>query len=233
MADQLTEGYRRGNQAIRAAMLRDYLRLWPVLDPQRMDDTFPAWALSARTLIARDRLRAAGLAAGYLKATRMASGVPGDATIVLESTLPDAKVATSLSVTARAGYFTALRYGRTPEQARQVALVRSAGAASRLVLDGGRATILSSVRKDRVGRGWQRVTSAKACSFCSMLAGRGAIYSAETADFSAHDHCACSARPVYSEAPVPVREYEPSARGRWSARATDADRERMHDALAS
>lgn len=226
MADQLTEGYRRANQALRAATLRDFLRLWPVLDPARMDETFPAWALSTRTLIARDRARAAGLAAGYLKATRLSSGVAGEATVVLSSTMPAAQVETSLSVTARAGYYTALRYGRTPEQARQVALVRSAGAVSRLVLGGGRDTVQASLRADRKGRGWQRVTSAKACDFCVMLAGRGAVYSADTANFSAHDHCSCTVRPVYSEEPMAVVPYEPSAKFR-----TDAQRDANNAAI--
>jgi hypothetical protein len=30
-----------------------------------------------------------------------------------------------------------------------------------------------------------------------MLAGRGSVYSADTAEFEAHDHCGCSAEPVY------------------------------------
>ena len=65
-----------------------------------------------------------------------------------------------------------------------------------------------------------------------MLAGRGAIYSAETADFSAHDHCACTVAAVYSAEPVAVRAYESSARGTWSQRATADDRERMSAALS-
>jgi hypothetical protein len=30
-----------------------------------------------------------------------------------------------------------------------------------------------------------------------MLAGRGAVYSADTVDFHTHGHCGCTAEPVY------------------------------------
>jgi hypothetical protein len=43
----------------------------------------------------------------------------------------------------------------------------------------------------------QRVLGGAGCDFCQMLAGRGEVYSAETADFEAHDHCGCTAEPIY------------------------------------
>ena len=41
----------------------------------------------------------------------------------------------------------------------------------------------------------RRVLGGEGCEFCQMLAGRGAVYSAETADFEAHDKCACTPEP--------------------------------------
>jgi hypothetical protein len=46
-----------------------------------------------------------------------------------------------------------------------------------------------------------RVTSANPCKFCSMLAGRGAVYlTAETAGENNrfHDHCSCVIAPEYA-----------------------------------
>jgi hypothetical protein len=37
-----------------------------------------------------------------------------------------------------------------------------------------------------------------ACDFCEMLADRGAVYGEASADFEAHDHCSCSAEPVFA-----------------------------------
>jgi hypothetical protein len=46
---------------------------------------------------------------------------------------------------------------------------------------------------------YKRVLSSNPCSFCRMLAGRGAVYHEGTASFESHDHCACSAEPVFSK----------------------------------
>lgn len=225
--DELTTTYRRANLALRAGTVRDFVRLWAVLDPKRMDETFPGWTLAARTLIERDRARAAGLASAYLKATRMASGVPGDAVIQLAAVAPAAQVESAMTATAKAGLYVALRSGRTLEQASDVALVRASGAAARLVLDGGRETVRRSLAADPRGTGWRRVTSGASCDFCDMLAGRGAVYSPETADFASHDHCACTAEPVYGGDPRTVRAYTPSQRRRSDAtRAADNARAR-------
>lgn len=207
---RLARAHRAQTIALRASTLRDASRLWALLDPADMSTTYPEWLAVQAALIQRDRARSSALATAYLRAARLASGVSGDPAIRVASAAPAEQVAASMSTTARAGYYTALRSGRTPDEARKVALVKTLGSTGRLVLTGGRDTIRDSLRLDRRGRGWQRVTGAKACDFCAMLAGRGAVYSAETADFSAHDHCACTVAAVYSATPVAVLSAEPT-----------------------
>jgi len=76
--------------------------------------------------------------------------------------------------------------------------VRVLGTATRLVLDGGRRTLVESIRADPRAEGWQRVTSGSPCAFCAMVASRGPAYASErAARFEAHDHCGCSAEPYY------------------------------------
>lgn len=212
--DRLALAHRRQAVALRSRSLRDALALWALLDPEKMTTTFPTWLAAQSALIRRDNARSAALAASYLKAARLASGVPGSPEIRMGSELPPAQIAAAMQTTARAGYYTALRYGRTPEQARQVALVKTLGSTGRLILAGGRDTVRDSLSADRKGRGWRRITGPKACDFCVMLAGRGAVYSAESVDFAAHDHCACTAAAVYSDRPIEVREYAPSTKFR-------------------
>lgn len=60
-----------------------------------------------------------------------------------------------------------------------------------------RDTITTNTRRDPAAVGWQRHTSTSGCAFCRMLAGRGAVYRAETARFASHPHCTCSASPVF------------------------------------
>lgn len=211
--DRLALAHRRQAVTLRSRSLRDALVLWALLDPEKMTATFPTWLAAQSALIRRDNARSATLAASYLKAARLASGVPGSPEIHMASEPPAPQIAAAMQATARAGYYAALRYGRTPEQARKVALVKTLGSTGRLILAGGRDTVRGSLVADRKGRGWRRITGSKPCEFCELLAGRGAIYSAETVDFRAHDHCACTAAAVYSDRPVPVLDALPALVG--------------------
>jgi hypothetical protein len=193
----LTETHRQAQLVIRSATLRDLAKLWPAMDWANLTDTYPAWAAAVQALIARDRQRSAGLAAAYLRAFRFAEGIDGEATITLAATPPAEQVETSLRVTSLVSVKAAATAGVSRERAMANAFIRSAGAATRLVLDGGRETIRESLARDDRAQGWRRITSGRACGFCSMLAGRGAVYSAETVSFQSHDHCSCSPEPVY------------------------------------
>lgn len=101
--------------------------------------------------------------------------------------------------------------GQRREQAQRNSFVESSGAASRHVLTGGRKSLLTLLEQDRQIVGWVRVTDGDPCAFCAMLASRGIVrYKSEAAaKFQAHDHCACTAEPVYDEsAPWPGRARE-------------------------
>jgi hypothetical protein len=78
------------------------------------------------------------------------------------------------------------------------ALVIAQGGLQRRIANGARLTVMESSIRDPQARGWQRVGDGSSCDFCSMLLGRGAVYSEATADFAAHDHCGCSAEPVFT-----------------------------------
>ena len=71
------------------------------------------------------------------------------------------------------------------------------------VRQAAQGTLMDSVMRDPQARGWGRVTSAKPCPFCAMLAGRGAVYrTRQTATFMPHLHCACSALPLWKADPT-------------------------------
>jgi hypothetical protein len=91
------------------------------------------------------------------------------------------------------------------------------GAVQRLVADADRASVIGSLRADPAGRGWARQATGASCPFCVMLAGRGAVYSADTANFSSHDNCDCIAVPVFGGDPRPVKPYVPSQKMRSQA----------------
>lgn len=70
------------------------------------------------------------------------------------------------------------------------------GGAQRRVANFARQTVTTSSMQDPGARGWQRVGVGE-CDFCSMLIGRGAVYTEATADFQSHDHCHCYAEPAF------------------------------------
>jgi hypothetical protein len=60
-----------------------------------------------------------------------------------------------------------------------------------------RDTITTNRSNDPDAVGWRRVT-AGGCSFCRMLADRGAVYKSDTARFASHTNCHCVAQPVFT-----------------------------------
>lgn len=195
--DQLTRMHRRQQLALRAATKREFLTLWPALEWERLDATYPDFAARVALLVATNRRTGMGLAAAYLRAFRVASGLPGDVQIVLPAALPIEQVRESLRVTSVVSAKAAAKNGATASTAMTNALSSSSGAVARLVLNAGREAITATTEADPRAAGWRRVLGGAGCDFCRMLAGRGGVYGEQTGDFEAHDHCGCSTAPVY------------------------------------
>lgn len=200
----LSVRHRAAQVALRAALVRDLTRLWPMFDPTDFG-TFDSFASLAATLIAVRHRDSAGLAAAYYQAFRtleLGSLAPVQVTI---PDPPDAAVTSdALRATGLLGVLSARRAGKPLEVARQNGFVRLAGSATSLALAGGRDTITRAVQSDPAEPRWQRITAGDACAFCRMLASRGADYGSErTADFQAHDHCSCQAEPAFRGSRLP------------------------------
>lgn len=71
------------------------------------------------------------------------------------------------------------------------------GGIQRRIADHMRYTVAGSSVADPSASGWQRAGDGHTCEFCSMLIGRGAVYTEATADFESHDHCGCQAEPAW------------------------------------
>jgi hypothetical protein len=94
-----------------------------------------------------------------------------------------------------------------------------------------RDTITTNSKRDPASVGWRRISSGSGCKFCRMLAGKGAIFKQDTARFAAHEHCHCTAQPVFEGQhgeEASVMQYVASKK-----RRTEADRKRLRDYLAS
>lgn len=100
------------------------------------------------------------------------------------------------------------------------------GGFDRRLWQAARSVYMTNSIADPAARGWQRETDGNACPFCIMLASRGEVFSEESADFAAHDHCGCTAVAAWSGRENPVKPYEPSRRA-----ISDADRARVREYL--
>jgi hypothetical protein len=151
----------------------------------------------------------------------------------------DRAVEVSLIVTGPVGQKSKTARGKRLEVARDESFVEASGAAARHVLTGGRRSLLTLLEDDPQALGWARVTDGDPCSFCAMLASRGPVYKTETAaKFQAHDHCACTAEPVYSRsAPWPgrAREFQQlwndHIRGRYSGDEARREWRRLYEQI--
>jgi hypothetical protein len=202
-AAALTEQHRQAQLAVRTTTLRDFLLLWPLWNGDT--STFGHLVQATQPLVRTYHGISAALAASYYEAFRRAEEALGQTASQLAPPIDPTQLATSMYVTGQAMTRDAISGGAQPAEARRTALVRVSGAVTRHVLAGGRDTILQSVEADPEALGWARVTDGDPCAFCLTLASRGAVYKTEqSASFEAHDHCGCTAEPVYKGSKLPA-----------------------------
>jgi hypothetical protein len=199
-ARQLTARHRQTQQAVRAAAARDTMSVWAAFDLEDIDGSWAAIEPAMLAVTYDYRRQSAHLAGGYYQAFRTVEGPAG--TWQPQMPVPPSREVMRYSL----GYYGRVvpnqlwRTGTTGVAAKT--LVQLVGGVTRHVLDGGRDTIVDNFRADRAAQGWRRVTDSRPCSFCAMLAARGAVYQETTVGFEAHDHCACAAEPVFTRSDV-------------------------------
>lgn len=196
---RLTEVHRLAQVTLGVQVVDQLNMVWPLLDPADLDGTFDRWLLAVTRIVAQQRSASARLAGSYLVAfARLELGPGTRMTPVLEPGVDARALTTSMLVTGPVSVKRAMTRGVLLDRAVDIAKAASSAAGMRHALDGGRQTIQQTIRHDDRAVGFQRVTSGQPCEFCSMLAGRGAVYKDDTVDFEAHDGCSCTSEPVFA-----------------------------------
>lgn len=211
-AIRLTEAHRQAQLRIGAQTVQQMRAAWRLIDFDNLDGTTPGWFRVAGPIIRNQHRASSTLAANYYATfRRFELGLAARRFVpVLAAPLDVDAVTVSLNVTGPSTVKRATRTGRTAVQAMELGESRSAAAAMRQALTGGRSTVMRSMSADSQALGYARATSGSACAFCAMLASRGPVYSKDSVDFHSHDGCSCSAVPVFkSDASWPAgsREY--------------------------
>jgi hypothetical protein len=206
--------YRVAQIGLTRLLVRDMRGLRRLILPQRLRASVPDWLAAMNAVVEQYSRVSAALAADFYDAQREAAGVPGRFTVPLADPPDPEQTEASLRWAAKD------LWPRDPEEAtpaqRQPMGVRLDQAekkaeqvAQKLVADTGRGTVREAVRLDRQAAAWARTAALGACSFCKLLATRGAVYKQDTADFRAHDGCHCGVIPVFRG-----QRFEPSPQAR-------------------
>lgn len=200
----LTDGFVKRQKSLVLATVKDVISLWPQLNVSKFDDSWPGIRDLLKVLIGQRHQILSNYAVKYYNDFRAAEGASGVYYGHRVDVLPSVKLDESLDASGRGVYFGSLKNGKSEFVAKRQALTAVAGSSSRLVASGGRGTVEENVKADKQALGFARITKAKPCYFCAMLASRGFIYkSAKTAgDPRAngklyHDHCSCVAVPSF------------------------------------
>lgn len=200
---------RRAQAGIRSLVERDLNSFWGSLNLNRPEAARDALLEFMPVLVQSYGESAAAMAADWYDETRAAERVAGRYRAAM--VVPDETAAIEATTRRAAGAL----WTDAPNDA----LWMIAGRAGKYALAGARETVSHSTFRDPAASGWQRITSPGACNFCTMLAGRGAVYKKETVNFAAHGgakggECNCAAVPSWDRnAPeVDVRLYEASRR---------------------
>lgn len=184
---RLTEQHRILQRRLAALTVAQMRQLWRLLDPENLPASSEDWLTATVAMIERNHAASAALSARYFVQFRQTEVRDGAFQLPPAPILNREQATTSLTVTG----ISRVAEGKT-------AVDTAAAAAVRLVLNGGRGTLVDAVEADPVALGWIRVTDGDPCAFCALLASRGPTFKSRgSAGFQAHDSCACTAEPVY------------------------------------
>lgn len=232
---RLTEEHRLAQLAIGARAALNSEALWQLLDPLDIDGSRARW-VAASTHAAELTFNTSVTAASLYVTSYQAVEVPGSDRVVLQPRFDKRRVARDLDLAGPQYVKSLIGRGYSPHEAKQYAHSRILGVGRKHAMDGGRGLIDSTASNDRRSIGYRRVTGPDPCTFCAMLASRGAVFgsqrqhsvysSEETALLRASDgqkyhlHCNCSAEIVYGDwVPTPEEQRYVDAYERAAAAA--------------
>jgi hypothetical protein len=163
----------------------------------RVAPTSPDYLDAVAALVYQYQLAAIALAVEYYQQARDAADVDGPYRI---------PVVTPWALAAIVAYLRAA--AATVDATRFAEMVSDV--AQNLAISAGTDQLFSAISGDPTKVRWARVTRPDACSFCLMLATRGAVYRTEqSGSFRAHVKCRCDVEMAFStatyEAPAHIR----------------------------
>ena len=211
LAYDLTDRHRAAQIALRARTLTVVAGLWPQLDVDDLDGSRDDWVDATVPAVTVAQEQSVQLAWRYLE-TFLTVSLGAVAVVAAASWAADpTRIAALLQLTGPITVKQRIAAGDSPEVAAQSAFTRTLRGTGSEVLNAGRSSLTEQMGADDRVVGWQRVTSATACEFCTMIASNGAVFRDDTVDFEAHANCACTVEPQVRDVPNDAVPREPPA----------------------
>lgn len=209
----LTRRHRRELAALTQLTSQQTTRLANTLQTGDVDDWWTAGAAtSAQRIAATGYTVAAASAARYL---RTHAAIEGHTVSPVRSRANLEQIDATLRGAGPGAFKHHMSTSSGDFLASRAAMVGAlAGSTQYLSWMGDRDTVMATFADSQRIVGWQRITSGSECAFCAMLASRGAVYSEAGVDFQAHNHCSCSAEPLYEREPTP--QWVEDLRSEWN-----------------
>lgn len=211
-----TARYRAAQLGLSRLLVRDSRVLRRLLVATRLRQTVPDWIAAMHALVEQYGRTSSALAAEWFDAQRAAAGAPGPFTVPVADPPPSEQTESGLRWATKDLWDRAEAEASVAQQEPltvrlERALDKADGVAQKLVADQGRATLRQAVQQDRGAVAYARAAALGGCSFCKLMASRGAVYKdAQTAGRDAndrftgdasvvkfHDNCHCTIIPVF------------------------------------
>lgn len=214
----LHQAHHESQKSIAKAAVAELKQLWLVLDPHDLQRTTAPWLKLVRPVVERGYLTSQYVAAEFVQSSRSAAlpDVPP-----LEVQVPNPlgpfgfhsppsrdtqlRIAVAMRVTGPGSVMTKSSPGISEYEIAELMSTgfnKSAGAAVRLILNGGRGMVRDMVSADPYAVGVQSIAEENSCTSCRFLAETPLLKSVHTSrqmDSVAvgHDFCTCTAKPIY------------------------------------
>lgn len=197
--------------AVAARAARASQSLWGRLDVSDIDRSQAAWLAAQVALLRGHYSQSQELAEQYVADYREAEA-DGRTGPFVAPAFPAAVMTHTMLVHGPMKVKNLVGKGASGSDAHAKAFNKFSGMVRRQVLMGGRMAIDATTASDSSSVGWRRVTDGNPCTFCAMLASRGPVYQAKTAEGDVqrpargggekllyHGHCGCTAEIVYGK----------------------------------
>lgn len=213
---ELISRHHQEQKLIARNVLAELVPLWLILDVHDLKGTTAPWLKAVRPVIERGFLTSQYVAAEFVKNYRRAVlpqsepldiEVPNPFGLIGEPVVPDRelsiRILVSMKITGPLWVANNSTPGITEQKQAQVmegGMSKSAGAATRITLNGGRGMVRMLVDADQLATGIVGVADPEACESCRFLT-KPIMKSDGKRKMDAvavgHDFCTCSAAPLY------------------------------------